>query len=78
MSILGVDLAREQPDNTCLCFQFKNTCLEEMKELWKIGDEYTIPECNYQRLGINKDSKLIISAIYENKSKDVFMNMLIR
>ena len=76
--VIGVDLAKENTDSTCLCFHFANSCLEEMKELWQIGDEYEIPECNYERLRLNKDSKVIISAIYENSNKDVFMNMLVR
>ena len=71
-------LAKENTDNTCLCMQFTNTCLEEMKELWQIGDEYSIHECNYDRLGLTKDSKLIISSIYENSNKDVFMDFSVR
>jgi len=75
---IGVDLANENSDNTCLCFQFVNSCLEEMKELWKIGDEYPLPEFNKKILGLNKENKLIVSAIFENSNEDVFMSILVR
>ncbi|HEY8805118.1 MAG TPA: hypothetical protein VIM42_08460 [Clostridium sp.] len=76
--VIGIDLAKENSDNTCVCFQFVNSCLEEMKELWKIGDEYPLPEFNKKRLGLHKESKLIVSSIYENNNQEVFMNMLVR
>lgn len=76
--ILGFDLAKENSDQTCICMQFVNTCLEEMKELWSIGDEYPIPESHYKRLGLNKNNKLIICAIYETGSKYIYMNMLVK
>jgi len=74
----GVDLAKNNSDNTCLCFTFVNTCLEEMKELWKIGDEYFLTEFDQKRLGLNKDNKLIVSSMYENNNQIVFMNLLVR
>lgn len=76
--IFGLDLAKENTDNTCICFHFRNTCLEEMKELWSIGDEYEIPDYHKKHLGLNEDSKLIISEIYEAYNKEVAMNMLVR
>jgi hypothetical protein len=76
--ILGIDIAKENSDNTCLNMQFANTCLEEMKELWSIGDEYILSDIQKKKLGLNSDNKLIISAIYENDKKDVFMNMLVK
>lgn len=75
--ILGFDIANK-PDITVLCFHFRNTCLEEMKELWSIGDEYPMPEFNKNRLGLSNESKFIIHSMYEDDNKDVFMNMLIR
>jgi hypothetical protein len=76
--ILGRDLANEHLDQTCICIQFTNTCLEEMKELWSIGDEYPITEYYYKRFRLNQNNKLIISSIYENDNKDVFVNMLVK
>lgn len=76
--VIGIDLARENTDNTCLCMQFLNTCLEEMKELWQTGDEYPLPEFNKKIIGLDKDSRLIISSIYENDNQEVFMNMLVQ
>jgi hypothetical protein len=76
--LLGIDIAKEKSDNTCLTIQLNNTCLEEMKELWKIGDEYCIPEFQRKQLGLNGNNKLIITAIYGNKNKKVFMNMTIK
>jgi len=55
-----------------------NSCLEEMQDLWKIGDEYLLPKFEQKRLGLHKESKLIVSSIYENENKIVFMNMLVR
>lgn len=34
--IVSYDLAR-QKDHSCLTISFKNTCLEEMKEMWSTG-----------------------------------------
>jgi hypothetical protein len=76
--ILSIDIAKKNSDSTCLCIQFANTCLEETKELWSIGDEYLLSEFYKRKFGLNNDNKLIISAIYENDKQDVFMNMLIK
>ena len=76
--VIGMDLAKENSDNTCLCFQITNSCLEELQDLWKIGCEYPVSEFNKKQLGIHKDSRLVISSIYENEKQEVFMNMLVR
>jgi len=76
--VIGIDLAKENSDNTFLSFRFMNTCLEEMKELWEIGEEYKLPEFNKKQLGLHKDDRLIISSIYGNDNEDVFMSMLVR
>jgi len=78
--LIGIDLAKENSsDTTCLCMQFTNTCLDEMKELWQIGDEYLIPQFDKKRIGLTKDDKLIISSIYgDDKQEIVFMHMLVR
>lgn len=76
--IIGVDLAKENSDNTIISMTFLNTCLDEMKEIWKIGDEYLLTEFHRKRLGLRENDKLIISAIYENNNEDVMMNMLVR
>lgn len=77
--ILGLDIAKETSDNSCIRIGFVNTCIEEMQELWNIGDEYPLPEIHRVKLGLKDHHKLIISSIYENDDKSViFMNMLVK
>ena len=77
--ILGLDLAKENSDNTCIRMGFANTCLEEMQDLWNIGDVYELPEVHRNKFGLQNNQKLIISSIFENEDKSViFMNMLVK
>jgi len=78
MKLIGLDLAKENSDNTVISIQFDDILLEQMKKLWNIGDEYILGEYHRKRLGLQENNRLIIFSIYENSNKDVFMNMLIR
>lgn len=80
MKVLAVDTSLGN-DQTILNFGFTNTCLEEVKKLWKIGDEYPLPENVYKRYGLKNTNKLIIVNIYngDNEYNDiVYMNLLVK
>lgn len=46
-----------------------NSCLEEIKELWGIGEEYPMSKDNKESIGLKDNDKLIINKIYELKNK---------
>jgi len=77
-TILGVDLAKENSDQSVLSMGFSNTTLDEMKELWSIGEEYPLSNHLRRKYNLKDNDKLIISAIYKLGDDFVYMNMLIK
>ncbi len=75
LNLKGFDLAKIDSDQTYFQLKFLHTCLEEMEELWNIGDEYPMNKEQREKIGLKENGKLIISAIYENEH-GMFMSML--
>lgn len=65
MRILAVDFAKENSDMSFMRFGFRNSCVDELKEMWSVGDEYLLPEFQRKQFGLSEDSKLIVDDIYE-------------
>lgn len=75
---ISADLPEPNTNNRIIRIQLTNTCIEEMEELWNIGDKYPISEFHLKRLGLSKNDKLIISDIYKKDDNNVWINMLVR
>lgn len=75
---ISADLPEPNTNNRIIRIQLTNTCIEEMEELWNIGDEYPISEFHLKRLGLSKNDKLIISDICKKDDNNVWMDILVR
>ncbi len=75
LNLKGFDSSKFDSSGEYFQLKFLHTCLEEMGDLWKIGDEYPMDKEQREKIGLKEDGKLIISAIYENEY-GVFMSML--
>jgi hypothetical protein len=65
MEITGIDIARNNSDSVAFQFAINNSCIDEMKEILNIGEEYLIPEYQRKQLCLSSEDKLIITSIYE-------------
>lgn len=73
--IIGYDVAKENSDHTIISIGVNNSSLEELKELWTIGDEYLMTEYHRNMCNIPKGKKLIIVGFWEDVNDMVFMNL---
>lgn len=64
MTILCHDVSKCD-DQSIIRFAFKNTCVDELKEMWRIGDEYPVPGWYRKQLGLSDEHKLIVISSYE-------------
>ena len=76
MNIVSYDAAKCE-DQSIIRFGFRNTCVEELKEIWRTGDEYPVPEYQRKQLGLPDNCKLVVISSY-NAHGITYLNLWIK